>query len=257
MKCVILAGGLGTRISEETEFRPKPMIEIGLKPILWHIMKYYSAFGINEFIICCGYKGYIIKEYFFHYSMHNSDITVDMLNNTTNIHSKIKEPWKVTLVDTGEATMTGGRILRIKDYIQDDTFFLTYGDGLSNIDLYKLKEFHQNHKKTATLCSVFPPGRFGALSIKDNGLIDAFHEKPGGDGASVNGGFFIFNRNIFDYLKNDATVLEKGPLQNLVSDKELMAYHHHDFWQPMDTLRDKNILEGLWNDGKAPWKVWD
>ena len=257
MKCVILAGGYGTRISEETDSIPKPMVEIGGKPILWHIMKYYSQFGINEFIICCGYLGYVIKEYFSNYFLHNSDLTLDFSSNKSTIHAEFSEPWKVTLVDTGQDTMTGGRLLRVKDYLKGDNFFLTYGDGLSNVDLNLLKDFHNKHKKAATLTAVFPPGRFGALEITSNNAIRSFQEKPKGDGSKINGGFFVFSNQIFDYIENDSTVLEEFPLQKLAKDSELMAFNHDGFWQPMDTLRDKNLLEDLWKNKKAPWKVWN
>lgn len=257
MKCVILAGGLGTRISEETDLKPKPMVEIGGKPILWHIMKYYSQFGINDFIICCGYKGYVIKEYFSNYSLHNSDITIQLKDNKSIIHAKFSEPWSVTLIDTGQDTMTGGRLLRVKEYLKDDkSFLLTYGDGLSNINISALIDFHNSNKRIATLSSVYPPGRFGALSISPDRSVNSFIEKPHGDGSQVNGGFFVFQKEVFEYLKGDDSILEREPLQNLASDGELMAFEHNDFWQPMDTLRDKIFLENLWNTNKAPWKIW-
>ena len=257
MKAVILAGGLGTRISEETVLKPKPMIEIGGKPILWHIMKIYSYYGINEFIICCGYKGYIIKEYFANYFLHQSDITFDMSKNEMKIHQERAEPWKVTLIDTGENTMTGGRIKRIKEYLEEDEdFCLTYGDGLANINLGELINFHKNHGKAATLSSVYPPGRFGALDINNN-LVDSFVEKPRGDGALINGGYFVLKTAIIDYIDHDSTVWEQEPLNKLAKDKELMAFKHEGFWQPMDTLRDKHYLEELWETGKAPWKLWN
>lgn len=257
MKAVILAGGLGTRISEETVLKPKPMIEIGGKPILWHIMKIYSYYGINEFIICCGYKGYIIKEYFANYFLHQSDITFDMSKNEMKIHQERAEPWKVTLIDTGENTMTGGRIKRIKEYLEEDEdFCLTYGDGLANINLGELINFHKNHGKAATLSSVYPPGRFGALDINNN-LVDSFVEKPRGDGALINGGYFVLKTAIIDYIDNDSTVWEQEPLNKLAKDKKLMAFKHEGFWQPMDTLRDKHYLEELWETGKAPWKLWN
>jgi len=256
MKAVILAGGLGTRISEETIIKPKPMIEIGGKPILWHIMKIYSFHGINDFIICCGYKGYVIKEYFANYFLHQSDITFDMSKNEMKIHQERVEPWKVTLIDTGEQTMTGGRIKRIKDYLDNgEDFCLTYGDGLANIDITKLIAFHKNHNKLATLSAIYPPGRFGALDIKEN-QVTSFSEKPRGDGAFINGGFFVLNSKALDYIQDDNTIWEQEPLKKLASDGELMSFKHEDFWQPMDTLRDKHLLEELWESEKAPWKLW-
>ena len=256
MKAVILAGGLGTRISEETVIKPKPMIEIGGKPILWHIMKIYSFHGINDFIICCGYKGYVIKEYFANYFLHQSDITFDMSNNTMKIHQERVEPWKVTLIDTGEQTMTGGRIKRIKEYLNDgEDFCLTYGDGLANIDITKLIAFHKNHGRAATLSAIYPPGRFGALDIIENQVI-SFYEKPRGDGALINGGFFVLSSKALDYIQGDNTIWEQGPLKKLATDEELMSFKHEDFWQPMDTLRDKHYLEELWESEKAPWKLW-
>ena len=256
MKVVILAGGLGTRISEETVIKPKPMIEIGGKPILWHIMKIYSFHGINDFIVCCGYKGYVIKEYFANYFLHQSDITFDMSKNTMKIHQERVEPWKVTLIDTGEQTMTGGRIKRIKEYLDDgEDFCLTYGDGLANIDITKLIAFHKNHGKAATLSAIYPPGRFGALNIIEN-QVTSFFEKPRGDGALINGGFFVLNSKTFDYIQGDNTIWEQEPLNKLASDGELMSFKHEDFWQPMDTLRDKHYLEELWESEKAPWKLW-
>ena len=256
MKTVILAGGLGTRISEETHLKPKPMIEIGGKPILWHLMKIYSSHGINDFIVCCGYKGYIIKEYFANYHQHESDWTIDLANGNTTFHSKIHYDWKVTLVDTGMETMTGGRIKRIKDYLDDDEdFCLTYGDGVSNIDIRGLIKFHKNHKKIATLSSVIPPGRFGALEL-DGNKIKSFKEKPKGDGSMINGGFFVLKKNAINYIDGDNTIWEQEPLKNLAIDNQLMAYKHYDFWQPMDTLRDKFHLAELWESNKAPWKLW-
>ena len=256
MKAVILAGGLGTRISEETVIKPKPMIEIGGKPILWHIMKIYSFHGINDFIVCCGYKGYVIKEYFANYFLHQSDITFDMSKNEMKIHQERAEPWKVTLIDTGEQTMTGGRIKRIKEYLDDgEDFCLTYGDGLANIDITKLIAFHKNHGKAATLSAIYPPGRFGALNIIEN-QVTSFFEKPRGDGALINGGFFVLNSKTFDYIQGDNTIWEQEPLNKLASDGELMSFKHEDFWQPMDTLRDKHYLEELWESEKAPWKLW-
>jgi len=256
MKVVILAGGLGTRLSEETSIKPKPMVEIGGKPILWHIMKIYSYYGINEFIICCGYKGYIIKEYFANYFLHQSDVTFDMNSNEMKIHKKRVEPWKITLVDTGEQTMTGGRVKRIKNFINDgEDFCLTYGDGLANIDIKKLIDFHQKHRKLATVTSVYPPGRFGAVEIKESQVV-SFIEKPYGEGGFINGGFFVLNSKALNYVEGDNTIWEKEPLKNLAIDGELMAFKHKEFWQPMDTLREKNYLENLWDSGKAPWKLW-
>jgi glucose-1-phosphate cytidylyltransferase len=256
VKVVILAGGLGTRISEETVIKPKPMIEIGGKPILWHIMKIYSFHGINDFIVCCGYKGYVIKEYFANYFLHQSDITFDMSKNEMKIHHERAEPWRVTLIDTGEQTMTGGRIKRIKEYLDDgEDFCLTYGDGLANIDITKLIAFHKNHGKAATLSAIYPPGRFGALNIIEN-QVTSFFEKPRGDGALINGGFFVLNSKTFDYIQGDNTIWEQEPLNKLASDGELMSFKHEDFWQPMDTLRDKHYLEELWKSEKAPWKLW-
>ncbi|QEO57917.1 MULTISPECIES: glucose-1-phosphate cytidylyltransferase [Francisella] len=256
MKAVILAGGLGTRISEETHLVPKPMIEIGGKPILWHIMKIYSAHGINDFIICCGYKGYVIKEYFANYFLHTSDVTFDIQNNKMMVHNKRGEPWKVTLVDTGETTLTGGRIKRIDDYLdEDEVFCLTYGDGLSNIDISNAIKFHYNHGKLATLTAVTPPGRYGAIKNDGNKVTD-FYEKPRGDGNYINGGFFILSKKCLDYIDGDETTWEDQPLRRLANDGQLMSYFHNDFWQAMDTLREKNILEDLWKTRKAPWKVW-
>lgn len=255
MQAVILAGGLGTRISEETSLRPKPMIEIGGKPILWHVMKIYSHYGIHDFIICLGYKGYMIKEYFANYFLHMSDVTFDMANNSMKIHQNSAEPWKVTLVDTGEATMTGGRIKRVKDYVGDKTFCLTYGDGVGNVDIQKLVDFHRSHKNLATLTAVQPPGRFGALELKGSSVL-RFLEKPHGDGAWINGGFFVLEPQVLDLIPGDETIWEREPLAQLSQQGSLRAYFHEGFWQPMDTLRDKNHLEELWSSGKAPWKVW-
>lgn len=260
MKAVILAGGFGTRISEESGVRPKPMVEIGGKPIIWHIMKIYSYHGINEFIICCGYKGYVIKEYFSNYFLHNSDVTLDMQSNNMEVHKKNAEAWKVTLVDTGENTMTGGRIKRVKDYIGDETFCLTYGDGVSDIDISLEIDHHKKQKVAATLAAVRQHGRFGVFNLKKStNKIDYFKEKPKGDGdetAWVNGGFFVLEPNVFDYIEGDETVFERDPLEKLAVDGNLAAYRHAGFWQPMDTLRDKNYLEGLWKSGNPPWKVW-
>ena len=256
MKAVILAGGLGTRISEETALKPKPMTEIGGKPILWHIMKIYSHYGINEFIICCGYRGYVIKEYFANYFLHQSDITFDMSDNKMKIHQERAEPWKVTLIDTGENTMTGGRIKRVKGYLDDnEDFCLTYGDGVANINIRQLIKFHKSHGKIATLSSVFPQAKFGSLDIEDN-QVKKFIEKPKGDGALINGGFFVLNPKAIDYIEGDSTVWEQEPLNKLATERELMSYKHEDFWQPMDTLRDKHYLEELWESNKAPWKLW-
>jgi len=256
MKAVILAGGLGTRISEETDNRPKPMIEIGGKPILWHIMKTYSAYGINDFVICCGYKGYIIKEYFANYFLHMSDVTFDMSNNKMDVHSMRAEPWKITLVDTGEQTMTGGRLKRIRSYVEDeDMFCFTYGDGVSDVNIKKLIEYHKQQQTLATLTAVFPPGRFGALNVSD-GKVHTFKEKPKGDGVMVNGGFFVLSPKVIDLIDGDHVVWEKEPLETLAKQNEMSAFIHKDFWQPMDTLRDKNNLESLWESGIAPWKVW-
>ncbi|MCK6595740.1 MAG: glucose-1-phosphate cytidylyltransferase [Bacteriovoracaceae bacterium] len=256
MKAVILAGGLGTRISEETTTKPKPMVEIGGKPILWHIMKMYSSHGINEFIICLGFKGYVIKEYFANYFLHSSDVTFDIANNKMEVHQNTSEPWKVTLVDTGDASMTGGRVKRIAPYIQEgETFCLTYGDGVGDIDIKSLLKFHKGHGKDATLTATQPPGRFGSLVLNENQITN-FIEKPQGDGSWINGGFFVLNSNVFKYIENDLTIWEKDPLENLAKDGQLMAFKHHGFWQPMDTLRDKNYLEELWNKNKAPWRTW-
>jgi glucose-1-phosphate cytidylyltransferase len=256
MKAVILAGGLGTRISEETSLRPKPMIEIGGKPILWHIMKIYSAHGINDFIICCGYKGYVIKEFFANYFLHSSDVTFDFKNNNTVIHEERSEPWSVTLVDTGDDSMTGGRLKRVQKYLDaDDTFCLTYGDGLSDINISKTIAFHKDHGRYASLLAVNPPARFGALNI-ENDLVTSFKEKPKGQEALVSGGFFVLSKEVFAYLQDDQTIWEQEPLMRLASEGNLKAYCHDGFWHPMDTLRDKTYLEELWSSGKAPWKVW-
>ena len=254
MKAVILAGGLGTRISEESVSRPKPMIEIGGRPILWHIMKMYSSHGINDFVICCGYKGYVIKEYFANYFLHMSDVTIDMSNNSIEVHHKKAEPWKVTLVDTGEATQTGGRLKRVADYIDGD-FCLTYGDGVGSVDISALVKFHQGHGKLATMTAVQPPGRFGALEI-DGTQINSFLEKPQGDGGWINGGFFVLNPKVLSLIEGDEILWEKQPLENLAKQGQLQSFFHAGFWQPMDTLRDKNHLEELWSSGKAPWKFW-
>ncbi|MEO0003150.1 MAG: hypothetical protein RLZZ22_842 [Pseudomonadota bacterium] len=257
MKAVILAGGFGTRLSEETSLRPKPMVEIGGKPILWHIMKMYSYHGINDFVVCCGYKGYLIKEYFANYFLHMSDVTFDMRNNRMEVHQKRAEPWNVTLIDTGDNSMTGGRLKRVADYVRnDEAFCFTYGDGVSDIDISATIKFHRIHGKAASLTATYPPGRFGALDIQGNQIMQ-FMEKPKGDGAMINGGFFVLSPRVLEYLDGDATVWEQQPLQRLAAEGELMAYEHHGFWQPMDTLRDKHLLEELWTSGKAPWKKWD
>ena len=255
MKAVILAGGLGTRISEETMVKPKPLIEIGGMPILWHIMKNYSVYGINEFVICCGYKGYMIKEYFANYFLHMSDVTFNIKNNEMEVHQKYAEPWKVTLVDTGMETMTGGRLKRIKNHLDDESFCFTYGDGLSNIKISELIDFHKKHKKLATLTAVKPPGRFGVLDLKED-IVKKIVEKPEGDGSWINGGFFVLEPSVLDYITNDSTIWEKEPLEQLAKNKNLAAYRHQGFWQPLDTLRDKNQIEQLWSKGNAPWKTW-
>jgi glucose-1-phosphate cytidylyltransferase len=257
MKAVILAGGLGTRLSEETSIKPKPMVEIGGKPILWHIMKIYSAHGINDFVICCGYKGYLIKEYFANYFLHMSDVTFCMKKNQMKVHHKRAEPWTVTLVDTGEDTMTGGRIKQVQKYLADDeAFCLTYGDGISNVNIAKLIEFHSQQKTLATLTAVYPPARFGALDMSSKTKVRTFKEKPQGDGARVNGGFFVLSPKVIDLIEDDSTVWEQAPMELLARNGEMSAFEHNGFWQPMDTLRDKNYLEELWSSGEAPWKVW-
>ena len=255
MKTVILAGGLGTRISEESHLRPKPMIEIGGKPILWHIMKSYSAHGINDFIICLGYKGYLIKEYFSNYFLHTSDVTFDMQKNQMEIHERYSEPWKVTLVDTGEDTMTGGRLKKVAPYLDDESFCFTYGDGLSDVNLTELIATHRRLGRSATVTSIQPPGRYGALNIENNSVID-FQEKPAGDGAWINGGFFVLERSVLDLIEDEKTIWEQAPLINLAKGNQLSVYKHEGFWQAMDTLREKNLLEELWSTGRAPWKNW-
>ncbi|MEW6562282.1 MAG: glucose-1-phosphate cytidylyltransferase [Pseudomonadota bacterium] len=255
MKAVILAGGLGTRISEETHLKPKPMVEIGGKPVLWHIMKTYSFYGVNEFIICCGYKGYLIKEYFANYFLHMSDVTFDMLNNKMEVHQNNSEPWKVTLVDTGEETMTGGRLRRVRDYLGDEDFCFTYGDGVSDVNITELIRFHYAQGTLATLTAVQPPGRFGALDMVQH-KISTFKEKPQGDRGWINGGYFILSPRVIDLISGDDTVWEAAPLEQLANDGQLSAYCHNGFWQPMDTLRDRNFLEQLWSSGNAPWRVW-
>jgi glucose-1-phosphate cytidylyltransferase len=256
MKAVILAGGLGTRISEETHLKPKPMIEIGGKPILWHILKLYSAHGVNDFVICCGYRGYVIKEYFANYFLHMSDVTFDMATNEMLVHQKKAEPWKVTLVDTGDDTLTGGRLKRVAKHVQDEeAFCFTYGDGLADVDIGKLIVFHKSHGKKATVTAVQPPGRYGAIE-KSGDQVTGFIEKPRGDGGLINGGFFVLSPKCIDLIEGDQTSWEGPPLTRLASDGEMMAFDHHGFWQPMDTLRDKTYLEDLWDSGKAPWKIW-
>lgn len=255
MKVVILAGGLGTRLSEETAVRPKPMVEIGGRPILWHIMKLYSSFGLNEFVICTGYKGYMIKEYFANYFLHTSDITIDVLRGEMEVHNVNSEPWRVTLVDTGDASQTGGRLKRISQYVGTSDFCMTYGDGLGNIDIGKLITFHRDHKKLCTVTAARPPGRFGALGL-DGNTVTHFQEKPKGDGAYINGGFFVLSPKCLDYIEGDLTVWENEPLARLAQEGQMKAFLHDDFWQPMDTVRDRRQLEELWESGKAPWKLW-
>lgn len=256
MKAVILAGGLGTRISEETHLKPKPMIEIGGHPILWHIMKSYSAHGVNEFVICCGYKGYMIKEYFANYFLHMSDVTFDMQNNNMEVHEHHAEPWKVTLVDTGEDTMTGGRLKRVARYLQgEEAFCFTYGDGVADLDIAASIAFHKQHGKLATVTAVLPPGRYGALE-RDGDQVSGFIEKPRGDGGWINGGYFVLSPKVLDYIEGDSTSWEAAPLAEIAASNELMAFEHSGFWQPMDTLREKNLLEDLWQSGSAPWRVW-
>ena len=254
MKAVILAGGLGTRISEETHLKPKPMIEIGGKPVLWHIMKIYSHYGINDFVICCGYKGYVIKEYFANYFLHMSDVTFDMASNQMEVHQRNAEPWRVTLVDTGADTLTGGRLKRVRQHVGEETFCFTYGDGVSNVDIGSLISFHRAHGKRATVTAIQPPGRYGALDMQGH-VVESFQEKPAGDGAWINGGFFVLEPSVFDYIEGDQTSWESRPLQRLAADNELMAFQHGGFWQAMDTLRDKTHLEELWNTN-PPWKTW-
>lgn len=257
MKAVILAGGLGTRISEETHLKPKPMVEIGGKPILWHIMKIYAAHGVNDFIICCGYKGYVIKEYFANYFLHMSDVTFDMQDNKMTVHQCNTEPWVVTLVDTGENTLTGGRLKRVAGYLKDEeAFCFTYGDGLADIDISAQLAFHRQHGKLATITAVQPPGRYGSLN-RDGNIVHGFTEKPKGDGVSINGGFFVLSSKVFDFIDGDMTSWESGPLEKIASQDEMRAFEHLGFWQAMDTLREKNNLEQLWQTGKAPWKVWE
>lgn len=255
MKLVILAGGLGTRIAEETSVRPKPMVEIGGKPILWHIMKIYSSYGITDFIICCGYKGYLIKEYFANYFLHMSDVTFDIAKNEMHVNEKHAEPWTVTLVDTGENTMTGGRLKRVQDYLDDEDFCFTYGDGLSDVDIGALTQFHKEQKVLATVTAVQPPGRFGSLDMQNN-RITSFTEKPGDNGSWINGGYFVLSPKVIDFIRDDSTIWEREPLETLAKSGQLASFQHKGFWHPMDTLRDKIHLEKLWTSGKAPWKIW-
>jgi glucose-1-phosphate cytidylyltransferase len=257
MKAVILAGGFGTRISEETHLKPKPMIDIGGKPIIWHIMKMYAFYGITEFVVCCGYKGYLIKEYFANYFLHLSDVTFDIRSNSMKVHQQSADPWKVTLVDTGEKTMTGGRLKRVSEYIKNEEIFcMTYGDGLSDVNINKLIDFHKKNQALATLTAVSPPARFGILELNDNKVV-TFKEKPQGRSNLINGGFFVLSNKVIDLIEGDHTIWEADPLENLASQNQLTAYRHDGFWQPMDTLRDKNLLEDLWLSGKAPWKIWE
>ena len=257
MKVVILAGGFGTRLSEETVLRPKPMVEIGGKPILWHIMKMYSSFGFNDFIICLGYKGYVVKEYFSNYFLHMSDVTIALSNNSTEIHNNYCEPWEVTLIDTGLNTMTGGRIKQIMPYVDGKPFMLTYGDGVSNVNILELLNYHKSHGKLVTLTAAQPSGKFGSLNLDEENRVISFLEKPKGDGGWVNAGFFVMQPELFNYIDGDDIVLEREPLEKLSGEGELIAYKHSGFWQPMDTLRDKNFLEDLWQSGKAPWRAWN
>ena len=257
MKVVILAGGLGTRLSEETTVKPKPMVDIGGMPILWHIMKIYSAYGFNEFVICLGYKGYIIKEYFANYFLHKSDVTIDLADNSIKVHDSQAEPWKITLVDTGNDSMTGGRIKRIQPHVRDEPFMLTYGDGVANININELTQYHKEHKKLCTVTAVQPSGRFGALNILDDNAVHSFREKPKGDGSWINGGFFVCQPEIFDYITNgDNTVWEQQPMEQIANDGQMSAFKHNGFWRPMDTLKDKHDLNNMWNESKAPWKIW-
>ena len=257
MKVVILAGGIGSRISEETHLKPKPMIEIGGRPILWHILKLYSAYGHNDFLICCGYKGYLIKEYFANYFLHMSDVTFDMSDNQMEVHQKTAEPWRVTLVDTGEETMTGGRLKRVSSYLEnEEAFCFTYGDGLADVDIAESIKFHRKHGKLATMTTTFPPGRFGAIEEEDSQIIN-FQEKPRGDGGMINGGYFVLSPKVIDYISNDQTIWEEEPLKQMAIERQLMAWKHEGFWQPMDTLREKQVLESLWENGSAPWKKWE
>jgi glucose-1-phosphate cytidylyltransferase len=256
VKVVILAGGLGTRLSEETDVRPKPMVEIGEKPMLWHIMKVYSHFGFNDFVICLGYKGYMVKEYFSNYFLHNCDVTFDMRSHQMEVHSNANEPWRVTLVDTGSDTLTGGRIKRVASYLEGERFMMTYGDGLADVDVGALVAYHESHGRKATVTAVPPPGRFGVMRLGDDGAVSAFSEKPQSEGGWVNGGYFVLEPSVLEAIPDDDAMFEHGPLERLVSEGELSAYAHSGFWQPMDTLRDRRYLEGLWESGSAPWKVW-
>ena len=257
MKAVIFAGGLGTRLSEETDVRPKPMVEVGHRPMLWHIMKIYSAHGINDFVVCCGYKSHVIKQYFVNYRMTNASVTVDMTRNSVEIESDGTEPWRVVLADTGDETMTGGRLKRVRKYLDDETFCLTYGDGVADVDVTRSIAFHRQHARLCTMTAMQPPGRWGAFALGDDDVrVQHFREKPEGDGAWVNGGFFICEPKVIDYIEGDGTVWEREPMTNIAHDGQMVAYKHTGFWQPMDTLRDKNLLEELWASGRAPWKVW-
>lgn len=256
MKVVILAGGFGTRLSEETSIKPKPMVEIGGKPILWHIMKIYSHYAFNDFIICLGYKGYVIKEYFVNYYLHQSDVTFDLKNNKMEIHHNNSEPWKITLIDTGLNTMTGGRLLKVKDYIKNETFMMTYGDGVADVNILQLIKYHNETNQIATVTAAQPSGRFGALQIQNNNMVSSFKEKPSGDGNWVNAGFFVLEPEVFNYLEDELTIFERKPLQNLANEGQLKAFHHNGFWMPMDKLSDKVDLEKMWNENKAPWKIW-
>ena len=256
MKAVILAGGFGTRIAEETAVKPKPMVEIGGKPILWHIMKIYAAYGIDDFIICCGYKGYVIKEYFANYSLHSSNVTFDMKNNKIEIHQNFSEPWRITLVDTGYNTLTGGRMKRVQSFIGDDDFCFTYGDGVCNVNIAELIAFHKKHKRLATVTAVLPPSKYGILSLDESDTVRSFEEKPEGDGGWINGGFFVLSPKVIDYIDGDDIMWEHAPMKRLVEEGQLLAFQHRDFWYPMDTLRDNQRLEKMWSGGNAPWKVW-
>jgi glucose-1-phosphate cytidylyltransferase len=256
MKVVILAGGLGTRISEESIVKPKPMVEIGGKPILWHIMKIYSKYGYNDFVVCLGYKGYMIKEYFANYFLHNSNLTYDLQGNKVEIHDSVCEPWKITLVDTGDETMTGGRLKRVEKFIDGDEFMMTYGDGVADIDINRLVDFHHRHKCKATMTSVMPPGRFGIIDVGADNAVIKFVEKPMGGGSWVNAGFFVLKKDVLDYIDGDNCIWERAPLEKLSQERQLMSFRHEGFWQAMDTLRDKNLLNDIWNKGNAPWKVW-
>lgn len=256
MKVVLLAGGLGTRLSEETTLRPKPMVEIGGMPILWHIMKIYAAHGFNEFIVCLGYKGYVVKEYFANYFLHKSDVTIDMSDNSIKVHDSQAEPWKITLVDTGNDSMTGGRIKRIQKHVGNEPFMLTYGDGVSDVNIRELLKFHQSHGKYCTVTSVQPSGRFGALDLSEDQTVMSFMEKPKGDGAWINGGFFVCQPEVFNYIDGDATIFEKSPMERLAADRQMKAYNHSGFWKPMDTIRDKHELEEDWSNNLAKWKIW-